>query len=330
MRERRQRRRSASARGQRRAADRAPRWAARTRRISQTAADPPPSPTAAPTTICSANSPPTDADAPPAGRAAARASSADHQRDADRVVGAGLALEDRAGCGRAISRPPSTENTTAGSVGASAVPSSSADAPAEAEQHVRQHGHRAAVTSVPDHPDHSTGAGAGRSLRHPDVHAAVEQDQHQRHRDDPLAPHDRQVRPATGTRSDAAAAPPGRSRAPGSAAAPRSGRTTARSSPPARPTTAGVRTHRCCRLSARCLPSLRPPLTVHPCHRDGWSSGPRERSQRRRQARLHRHIDAKSGPVESTASASGVNRLTQMRRRPLITDTHAPRTGRAR
>ena len=50
---------------------------------------------------------------------------ADHQCDADRVVEARLALEDRPGA-PPISCPPRTENMTAGSVGASAAPISPA------------------------------------------------------------------------------------------------------------------------------------------------------------------------------------------------------------
>ena len=92
----------------------------------------------------------------------------------------------------AISRRPRTENTTAGSVGASAAPMSSAGAPVEAEDQVgaerqRAGGDHRAGDAEPEH-----GARGGAHPGPADVHAAVEQDDRQRDGHDALVGDDRQ------------------------------------------------------------------------------------------------------------------------------------------
>ena len=75
------------------------------------------------------------------------------------------------------SRRPSTENTTAGSVGASAVPMSSERQPAQSEQDMcRERQGRCRDQRADDaEPDHRSG---GRPKATPaDVHATLEQDQ---------------------------------------------------------------------------------------------------------------------------------------------------------
>ena len=66
-----------------------------------------------------------------------------------------------------ISRPPSTEKTTAGSVGASAVPSRSAVGQEKPKSRCPASASPPAVTTVPAMPTHRTAPAARRNRRHP-------------------------------------------------------------------------------------------------------------------------------------------------------------------
>ena len=109
---------------------------------------------------------------------------AHQQGDADRVVRPGLALQDRAEERPAISRWPRTENTTAGSVGAMAVPSRSAMYQLKPNPKWATAATAACRQERPGDPDHDDRSGRGPEPAPADVHAAVEQDAHQCHRDD--------------------------------------------------------------------------------------------------------------------------------------------------
>ena len=78
----------------------------------------------------------------------------------------------------ATSRRPSTENITAGSVGASAVPSSNADHQSRSNRAWASTAKAAAVTNVPATPDPDHWEGRAAEAAPADVHPAVEQDDH--------------------------------------------------------------------------------------------------------------------------------------------------------
>jgi hypothetical protein len=88
--------------------------------------------------------------------------------------------------GPSTPRCPRTENTSAGSVGETAVATSHRQVPAHAQKRVHEHsrsGHRG------ERPDHPEGPHRRRSRAHlpgTDVQAGVEQDHDQREGDDPL------------------------------------------------------------------------------------------------------------------------------------------------
>ena len=86
----------------------------------------------------------------------------------------------------AISRRPNTENTTAGSVAATAVPTSRARCQLMPATYRAATAVPAAVTSVPAVPVQMMARRGGAEPLPADVHAAVEQDDRERHRDDPL------------------------------------------------------------------------------------------------------------------------------------------------
>ena len=151
--------------------------------------------------IWSANSPtplPTADQPPPAG-----AEHADHQRDAHRVVRAGLALEQRAGAAGDLA--PAEDREHHRRIGRrQRGADDQRGAPVEAEDHVRAHRDPPAVTTVPATPSHDR-TGGGAHPRPTDVRAAVEQDDHQGDGDDALVGDDRQPAPRGTARAAAAA-----------------------------------------------------------------------------------------------------------------------------
>ena len=106
-----------------------------------------------------------------------------HRRDADRVVGAGLALEDRPDR-PAISLRPRTEKTTAGSVGES-HPSSRGGQPVEPEEQVGDRGHTEGGDERAEDPSQMIAPLDWRNRRQP-MHAAVEEQHDEHDRDDSL------------------------------------------------------------------------------------------------------------------------------------------------
>ena len=92
-----------------------------------------------------------------------------------------------------ISRRPSTENTTAGSVGARATPRSRAGRQSKPKTRCASRVTPTVVTSVPTTADPQHRTGRGPEPAPADVHAAVEQQQDQHHRHDPLDRDDRDV-----------------------------------------------------------------------------------------------------------------------------------------
>ena len=155
-----------------------------TRRMNFSSASPPATPMAAPTAICS-DELGRDVPADRAG-AAARREQRHQQRDPDRVVGAGLAFQQDARCARRSRGGPSTENTTAGSVGGHAPCPAAAPAASPARTtKCAATAAAAAVTNVPATPTTAIAAGRGAEPPPADVHPAVEQDDRQRHGDDP-------------------------------------------------------------------------------------------------------------------------------------------------
>ena len=99
-----------------------------------------------------------------------------------------------------ISRLPSTENTTAGSVGARAAPMSRAASHSNPKIVCASTARAAVVTTVPATPSHTTPPSAGRIRSQPMCMPAVEEDQYEGDRDDPLVGHDRAPRRAVARR----------------------------------------------------------------------------------------------------------------------------------
>ena len=84
------------------------------------------------------------------------------------------------------SLPASTENVTAGSVGASAAPISQRDRPVEAEDDVGGDADERRRAERAEHPEHADRHGGGAEARQAHAHAAVEEDRDQRQRRDAL------------------------------------------------------------------------------------------------------------------------------------------------
>ena len=144
---------------------------------------PPATPMAAPTAICSRNSPTTCANAPALRPPAAI-------RLAIRAIPTGSFAPDSPSrmvpLRPEISRWPRTENTTAGSVGATAVANSRARYQARPNAmctNTAVGGHR---QEGADHADGEDRGGRRPEPAPPDVHAAVEQDAHEREGDHPF------------------------------------------------------------------------------------------------------------------------------------------------
>jgi hypothetical protein len=124
--------------------------------------------------------------------AARRTQQADHERDRDRVVGAGLAFDDRAGTSsdlpaaedrkddRWVRRCQSRAQQHRGQ-------------PTEAEQEVREQRHPACRHRRACYADPDDGPGRFAESGPADVHAAVEEDHDKRNRHQPLIYLDREV-----------------------------------------------------------------------------------------------------------------------------------------
>jgi len=136
-----------------------------TRRMNPTSSAPPTAPTAAPTASCTRNA---AAMLPAACRPAAGPAAS---RLANRAIPTGSLAPDSPSrmvpLRPATSRRPSTENITAGSVGASAVPSSNADHQSRSNRAWASTAKAAAVTNVPATPTQTTGRAALRKRRQP-------------------------------------------------------------------------------------------------------------------------------------------------------------------
>ncbi len=135
-----------------------------TRRMNASRARPPATPTATPTAICSANSAATCQATLPAPPWAASSA-------ASRAMVTGSLAPDSPSSSTpvrpAISRRPNTENTTAGSVAATAVPTSRARCQLMPATYRAATAVPAAVTSVPATPTQTMGAAAVRKRRMP-------------------------------------------------------------------------------------------------------------------------------------------------------------------
>src|SRR5919108_2637656 len=133
--------------------------------MDATSSHPPAIPTTAPTASCTRNSP---AMRPAASRPAAGPAAS---RLAMRAMPTGSLAPDSPSrmvpLRPAISRRPRTENTTAGSVGASAVPSSSAGRQSRPNRTWTSTARAAVVTKVPATPTQTTGPAAPRNRRQP-------------------------------------------------------------------------------------------------------------------------------------------------------------------
>ncbi len=202
-------------------------------RSSQRSPIPPARPNAMPSTICNANSRAPCADRAPPGTGGAE--DRHHQGYPDRVVGArprprgGCRCDRRPRAGRAPRTPSpgrwAPARCRAAGRGASRSPAAGG----------RRGRAPPAVTNVPATPSQTTGPATGRNRDTPDVHAAVEQDHHDRDGDDALVGDHRQRaegredgrgaptrRPGTGPGSGrAATTTPGSNRSRGAGRRPR-------------------------------------------------------------------------------------------------------------
>src|SRR5665811_1908571 len=134
------------------------------RRMNHTRARPPKSPKAAPTPIWSRNSPTTCTAAPPlSDPAASRLTSRAMPTGSLAPDSPSRIVEERP----AISRCPRMENTTAGSVGAMAVPSRRAMYQLNPNPKYATAATAAVVRKVPATPTMTMGAAAARNRRHP-------------------------------------------------------------------------------------------------------------------------------------------------------------------
>ena len=140
----------------------------------------------------------------------------DHERDADRVVRAGLGLEDRAGAPTDLAPPEHGEHD--GGVGGRerGAEQSRDNVHEKPSSQCAASVSRPAVAKVPITPSESTGR-RGSEAAQADPRAAVEEDHDERGDADPLDGRDRDGSPSPGNASESSAAASRNSRRPGNA-----------------------------------------------------------------------------------------------------------------
>ena len=161
---------------------------------------------------------------------------AQHQRDPGRVVGPRLALEDGAGAALHLLAPEDREHDRR--VGRSQRgPEQPRRRPPEVEDVVGGHGHQGGGGERPDHPEGQDGHGGPAHPAQPQLHAAREQDDDERHRGDALDAQDREVGAQAGEErrgAGGAEQEDGRLRDRDAAAGPAAGSPAGRAAPPRR------------------------------------------------------------------------------------------------
>ena len=125
-----------------------------------------PTPTAAPTAICRANSADALGDRGRPG-AGARRQQADHQGDADRVVRSRLTLQDGPGPARRSPGGPARRTPPPGRSGTTRCRSTTPAGQSNPNSTCAATANAAAVTTVPATPSHTTAPAAARNRRHP-------------------------------------------------------------------------------------------------------------------------------------------------------------------